>query len=104
MFMNCIFCRIIAKELPSKIEFEDEKSIVIHSIHPLSKVHLLVIPKKHIPTIIEVEDADQELMGHLMIVARNVAKKLGLGGYKLQYNVGKDGGQEVFHIHLHVLG
>lgn len=102
--MDCIFCKIINKEIPSKFEFEDEKVIVIHDLYPKSKVHLLVIPKKHISTIAEVHDDDQELLGHLMLVARDSGAKLGLNGYKLQYNVGKEGGQEIFHVHMHLLG
>ena len=102
--MNCIFCKIIHKEISAQIEFEDENSIVIHDLHPKSKIHLLVLPKKHIASIAEAADDDQKLLGHLMLVARDVAFKLNLSGYKLQYNVGKDGGQEIFHIHMHLLG
>lgn len=99
-----VFTKIINKEIPAKIEFEDDKCIVIYDVNPKSAIHLLIIPKKPIPTIMEVADEDQELMGHLVLVARNVAKKLGLEGYKLQYNVGEKGGQEVFHVHMHLLG
>lgn len=99
-----IFTKIINKEIPAKIEYEDDKCIVIYDINPKSTVHLLIIPKKAIPTIMDVADEDQELMGHLVLVARNVAKKLGLEGYRLVYNVGEKGGQEVFHVHMHLLG
>jgi histidine triad (HIT) family protein len=99
-----VFSKIIDRELPAKFEFEDEKCIVIHSIDPKSKVHLLVIPKKVIPTIMDVQDEDQELLGHLLLIARNMGKKLDLEGYKLQFNVGEKGGQEIFHIHLHLMG
>jgi len=99
-----IFTKIINKEIPAKFEYEDDKCIVIHDQNPKSAVHLLIIPKKPIPTIMDVADEDQELMGHLVLIARDVAKKLSLDGYKLQYNVGSKGGQEVFHIHMHLLG
>ena len=99
-----IFSKIIDKEIPAKIEFEDEKCIVIHDIHPKSRVHLLIVPKKVIPTIMEAGDEDQELLGHLLLIARNMGKKLDLEGYKLQFNVGEKGGQEIFHIHLHLMG
>lgn len=102
--MPTIFTKIINKEIPAQIEFEDDFCIVIHDIHPQAPVHLLIIPKKEIPTIMEAKDEDQALLGHLMLVARNMGKKLGLEGYKLVYNVGKKGGQEIFHIHLHLLG
>jgi histidine triad (HIT) family protein len=99
-----IFTKIINREIPAKIEYEDDKCIVIHDIHPKSPVHLLIIPKKPIPTIMDVADVDQELMGHLILVARDMARKLELEGYKLIFNVGEKGGQEVFHVHLHLLG
>jgi histidine triad (HIT) family protein len=102
--METIFTRIINKEIPAQIEYEDEHCIVIHDIHPKSDVHLLIIPKKPIPTIMHLEDEEQALVGHLFLVARNMGKKFGLEGYKLQFNVGEKGGQEVMHIHLHLLG
>ena len=102
--MTSIFTKIINREIPARIEYEDELCIVIHDIHPKAPVHLLLVPKKEIPTIMDVHDEDQLLLGHLILVARNMGKKLGLEGYKLVYNVGEKGGQEIFHIHLHLLG
>ena len=102
--MSSLFTKIINREIQAKIEYEYDLSIVIHDIHPKAPVHLLIIPKKEIATIIEAQDEDQALLGHLMLVARDMGKKLGLEGYKLVYNVGSKGGQEVFHIHLHLLG
>jgi histidine triad (HIT) family protein len=99
-----IFTKIINKEIPAKFEYEDDKCIVIYDKFPKSNVHLLVIPKKPIATIADAQDEDQELLGHLILIARNIGKKLGLTGYKLVFNVGRDGGQEVMHIHLHILG
>ena len=101
--MSSIFTKIINKEIPANIEFEDDQCIVIHDIHPKASIHLLIIPKKEITTIMDAEDSDQSLLGHLILVARNMGRKLNLEGYKLVYNVGEKGGQEIFHIHLHLL-
>ncbi|MCC6643287.1 HIT domain-containing protein [Candidatus Peregrinibacteria bacterium] len=102
--MPSIFTKIVNREIPAKIEHEDEFCIVIHDIHPKAPVHLLIVPKKEIPTIMEAADEDQQLLGHLLLVARNMGQKLGLEGYKLQFNVGSKGGQEIFHILLHLMG
>lgn len=99
-----IFQKIIDREIPSKIEYEDNEVIVIHDIHPAAPVHLLVISKKLIPTIMDTEDEDGALLGKMILTAKMVAKKNGLSGYKLIFNVGKEGGQVVPHIHLHLLG
>ena len=102
--MATIFTRIINREVPARFEYEDDKCIVIHDVNPKSRVHLLIIPKKPIPTIMDLSDEDQALMGHLLLLARDMGKKFELEGYKLQFNVGEKGGQEVPHIHLHLLG
>lgn len=102
--MPSIFTKIISREIPAKIEHEDDLCIVIHDIHPKAPVHLLIVPKKEIATIMDAQDEDQQLLGHLLLVARNMGQKLGLEGYKLQFNVGSKGGQEIFHIHLHLMG
>lgn len=101
--MSSIFTKIIDKKIPAKIEYEDDLCIVIHDIHPKAPIHLLIVPKKEISSIMDAQDEDQELLGHLLMVARDMGKKLGLEGYKLQFNVGSKGGQEIFHIHLHLL-
>lgn len=104
MSTSCIFCKIIAEEIPSQKVYEDEWGLVFHDIHPKSKVHLLIVPKKHIPTIMDLEIGDETIVGHLHRIAQEVGKNLGLEGYKLQINVGEKGGQEVFHLHVHLLG
>lgn len=103
--MDCIFCKIIKGELPSEKLFEDEEIIAIKDISPKAKTHLLIIPKKHIPTINDLneDEADEILVGKMMLVARDLAKEKELSGYNLQFNVGKSAGQVVFHIHLHLL-
>lgn len=100
---DTIFGKIIRKEIASEYEYEDDLCIVIKDKFPKAKTHLLIIPKKNIPTIADAKDEDQALLGHLILIARNMAKRLDIKGYKLVFNVGKDGGQEIFHIHLHLL-
>jgi histidine triad (HIT) family protein len=102
--MDSLFTKIINREIPAQIEYEDDLCIVIHDKFPKAPVHLLIIPKKEISTIMEAGDEDQALLGHLILIARNMGKKLGLEGYRLQFNVGHKGGQEIFHIHLHLMG
>lgn len=99
-----IFTKIINREIPSEIIFENEKVIVIKDINPQAKTHLLIIPKKEIPTINDIQEEDTELIAELFFVAKNVAKDLWVSDwYKLHFNVGEKGGQEVMHIHLHLL-
>lgn len=101
--MDCLFCKIIAGDIPSKMVHQDAVTVVFPDIHPKARVHLLIVPKKHIPTIADLEDGDEKIMGHLMRIAQKVAHDQQLSGYRLQFNVGKDGGQEIFHIHCHLL-
>ncbi len=100
---NCIFCKIAAGEIKSEFLHEDEICVIFRDINPKAKTHLLVVPKVHIPTIADMKEGDEKIVGHLVNMAKNIGKKLNLSGYKLQFNVGKDGGQEVFHIHLHLM-
>jgi histidine triad (HIT) family protein len=104
MPQDCIFCKIAAGALPSNMVYKDDYVMVIHDIHPKAKVHLLVISKKHISSVSEVNEDHEKLLGHMIHVASKVAKEHGLEGYKLLFNVNREGGQVVFHIHLHVLG
>ena len=101
--MGCVFCKIAKKEVPADIVYEDEEFAVFPDIRPKAALHLLLIPKKHIPTLQEAEERDIELMGKLLLTAQKVARLKQLKGYKLQMNVGKEGGQEVDHVHLHLL-
>ncbi len=100
---ECVFCKIANKEIGATIEYEDEKFVVFHDIHPKSPVHLLLIPRKHIPSIDHVEQNDLQLMGEFILLAQKVARSKQLKGYKLMINVGREGGQEVDHLHLHLL-
>ena len=99
-----IFQRIIDREIPAKIEHEDDLCIVLHDIQPQAPVHLLIIPKKLIPRIGEASPADQALLGHLLLTAGSLAKKLQLAnGFRLVVNHGADGGESVPHLHVHLL-
>ena len=104
--MNCLFCKIANKEVPAEIVYEDEKVIVLKDIHPKAPLHLLIVPKKHIPSINHLELRDKELIGGLFLVAQKIARAEGVDktGYRLIFNMGKDAGQTVDHLHLHLLG
>lgn len=102
---NCIFCKIIEKKIPSKIVFEDQFSTAFEDVNPQAPVHILVVPKKHIPEIHSMTEADREIVGHLFLTAKKIAEQKGLrkNGYRLVINNGAGVGQSVFHIHLHIL-
>jgi len=100
-----IFSRIINREIPARIEHEDDLCLAFHDVAPQAPVHLLVIPKRAIPSLAEATAADSPLLGHLVGVASSLARKLGLvEGYRLVVNCGSDGGQTVHHLHIHLLG
>ncbi|XP_074851143.1 adenosine 5'-monophosphoramidase HINT1 [Carettochelys insculpta] len=102
---DTIFGKIIRKEIPAKIIFEDERCLAFHDISPQAPTHFLVVPKKPIAQLSEAEDSDESLLGHLMIVGKKCAAELGLTkGFRMVVNEGPDGGQSVYHVHLHVLG
>jgi histidine triad (HIT) family protein len=100
---DCIFCKIINGEIPSTKVFENEKIIAFNDINPKAKVHILIVPKKHIKSIKHLEEVDKELVGELFLTAKEIAEDKGLEGYKLLINVGKEGGQLVNHLHIHLL-
>lgn len=103
---SCIFCKIAQKKMDAKIVHEDEEIIAFKDIRPIAPVHILIIPKKHIASINDLTESDAGLIGNMVIAARNLAKELEIadGGYKLLFRTGKHGGQEVDHIHLHLIG
>jgi histidine triad (HIT) family protein len=104
--MSCIFCRIVAREIPAEVVHEDDHVLAFRDLRPVAPTHVLVIPKRHVAAVREAEDTDAELLGRVMLGARDVARKLGLvtGGYRIVMNNGEDAGQTVFHLHAHVLG
>ena len=101
-----LFEKIIAREIPADIVYEDDQVLAFRDISPQAPTHVLVIPKKVIPRIAEADDSDQALLGHLLLKARDVAAELGLAdsGYRLVINNGRDGGESVPHLHCHILG
>ena len=98
-----IFSKIINKEIPADIVYEDEKCIAFNDISPQAPIHILVIPRKEIPKLSESQEDDRDLLGHLMLSATQIAKKLNLDDYRLVINNGADAGQTVFHLHIHIL-
>ena len=98
-----LFSKIIEKKIPAKIAYEDEKYVAIHDINPQAPVHLLVIPRKAIPTLNDVQPTDAELVGGLFLVARNLMREMGYSDYRTVFNCGPGAQQSVFHLHLHVL-
>jgi len=104
MSADCIFCKIVAGSIPAKTLYEDDDVIAFHDIRPLARVHFLIVPKAHIETLKACTAEHQALLGKMMLLAAQLAAELGLVGYKTVMNVGREGGQEVFHIHLHVFG
>jgi histidine triad (HIT) family protein len=104
MSADCIFCKIVAGTIPAKLLCEDDEVIAFHDIRPLARVHFLIVPKAHIETLKECTAEHQALLGKMMLLGAKLAAEQGLVGYKTVMNVGREGGQEVFHIHLHVFG
>jgi histidine triad (HIT) family protein len=101
---DSIFSKIIRRELPAKIVHEDELTIAFHDIHPQAPVHILIVPKKPIPTLADVKEEDLHLIAHIHVVAQKLAKEMQLEGWRMVNNVGEKGGQIVFHLHYHLLG
>lgn len=101
---DCLFCKIINKEIDGEFVYEDEICTAFKDINPKARVHLLIVPKKHIPKVSDLQEGDEKIMGHLIKVAKDLAEKNDCKGYQLLFNVGRDGGQIIFHIHLHLMG
>lgn len=106
---NCIFCKIAAGKIPSKKVYEDEEIFAFHDIHPWAPVHFLLIPKAHIPSLAQAGPEHQALLGRMMALIPRLAQEQGCnpypdGGFRVVCNSGKEGGQEVHHLHIHVMG
>jgi histidine triad (HIT) family protein len=103
---DCLFCKIARKEIPATLVYEDDDVVAFDDIHPQAPTHVLVVPKRHVPSLDALEPADDSLAGKLMRVAARIARERGVAGagWRSVVNVGKDGGQLVFHVHLHMLG
>jgi len=104
--MDCIFCKVASGEMDAKKVFEDEDLVAFEDIRPQAPVHILIIPRRHIETLNDLTDEDAELVGRLVLAAKRIAAERGIAesGYRLVLNCNRDSGQEVFHIHLHLLG
>ena len=100
---DCLFCKIRDKEIPSQMVYEGSQAVAFKDINPKAKHHILIVPRKHIDSVMTMEESDQELVGHLVWDAKKIADDLGLEGYQLKFHVGEKGGQEIYHLHLHLL-
>ena len=103
---DCIFCRIIAGDLPATVEYEDDQVVAFRDIHPKAEVHLLIVPRRHIPSLAHITPDDRPLLGHMMYVARTIAEHKGLleRGFRTVVHTGPEGGQDIYHLHMHFLG
>ncbi|SNT03575.1 histidine triad (HIT) family protein [Noviherbaspirillum humi] len=111
---NCIFCKIAAKQIPTKPVYEDDDVIAFHDINPAAPVHLLIVPKQHVAALSSCDESHAALLGKMMLLAPKLAAEQGCGyasedgsgsgGFKTLVNTGPDGGQEVYHLHIHVIG
>jgi len=104
--MDCVFCRIVAGEIPADILYQDEEVIAFRDINPVAPTHVVIIPKKHIPSLAHLPDAETPLIGHMAKIANQLAKEAGIfeSGYRLAISCGEQGGQEVPHLHMHLVG
>ena len=102
--MNCIFCKIIAGDIPSSKIYEDEELIAFNDIRPIAPVHFLIVPKQHIESLVDCDARQQALLGKMLLLAPELARQQGLNGFRTMINTGREGGQEVFHLHVHVFG
>ncbi len=102
---DCIFCKIINKEIPTQFVYENDEMVAFNDIHPRASTHILIVPRKHIETIKDLKEDEQDelLVGKMVLAARDIAKQKKLEGYNLVFNVGRSAGQIVFHIHLHLM-
>ncbi|MCI9245628.1 MAG: histidine triad nucleotide-binding protein [Clostridia bacterium] len=102
---DCIFCKIIKGEIPSEKVYEDDEILAFKDIQPAAPIHVLIIPKKHIANLMEIQKEDSELMGRMVVVMQKIAKQLGIDekGFRIISNCGPDSGQEVMHLHFHLL-
>ena len=106
---NCLFCKIVAGQIPSKLVYQDDEIYAFHDIHPAAPVHFLMVPKMHLPSLAHAEPAHAALLGRMMVLAPRLAQEQGCapypdGGFRVVVNTGEEGGQEIHHLHLHVMG
>ncbi len=106
MSRDCLFCKIVKGDIPSRFLYDDDDLVVFKDINPAAPVHLLLVPKRHIRSMNDIQKGDRDIISKLFMVAKQMAAEQGVreSGYKLLFNVEKGGGQEIFHIHLHLIG
>ncbi|HEY8118341.1 MAG TPA: histidine triad nucleotide-binding protein [Methylophilaceae bacterium] len=104
MSADCIFCKIVRGEIPSKKLYEDDEVIAFNDIHPIAPVHFMIVPKQHIAGLNDCTSVHQALLGKILLLAPGLAAERGLKGFRTMINTGREGGQEVFHLHVHVFG
>ncbi len=104
--MECLFCKIVNRNIPADIVYENKKILAFKDINPLAPVHILIIPKNHIPSIADIKEKDIKLIGEMIFIAKKIADNFGIseGGYKLLFRVHRHGGQVIEHVHLHLIG
>lgn len=104
--MSCLFCQVVSGEVKANVVYEDPELLVFQDINPQAPTHLLIIPKQHIATINDADSKDEQLLGRMLLTARQMAKTQGIAdkGYRLLFNVNSEGGQVIYHIHLHLIG
>lgn len=101
---DCLFCKIVNKTIPAKIVYEDDEIMAFNDIHPKADIHILIIPKIHLESMLYLNSSHTQLIGNLMLKTNEIAKNIGLEGYKINIHNGVKGGQEVPHLHVHLLG
>jgi histidine triad (HIT) family protein len=102
---DCLFCRIIRGEIPCREVYQDDEVLAFHDINPVAPVHFMLVPKLHLATLADAGDADQALLGRMLLLAPRLAREQGLeDGFRTVINTGKGGGQEIFHLHIHIIG
>ena len=101
---DCIFCKIIKGEINSSLIYQDEDVVAFNDIRPIAPVHFLIVPKNHVVSLAECDGSEQRLLGKILLLAPQLASEQGLKGFRTMINTGREGGQEVFHLHVHVFG
>lgn len=103
---NCIFCKIIRKEIPSQVVYEDDRVLAFKDINPIAPVHILIIPKVHLENVLDINESNADLIGHIHLIANKLAIEAGIAesGFRLVTNCNEEGGQVIFHLHYHLIG
>jgi len=102
---DCLFCKIVAGQIPCRKVYEDDDVLAFHDIHPAAPVHFMIIPKTHVDSLAECDESHRDVLGKIMLLAPKLAREQGLStGFRTAVNTGRGGGQEVFHLHVHIIG